>query len=88
MLIMKEFYERRIKDKTEWLAFINRQIEWHNKRLKESREFDKRISEKNGEKFKSCATRDHEKWRSYYYRQRKKYKAEIAEYQRKLASEN
>ena len=88
MLIMKELYERRIKDDTDLLAFINRQIEWHNKRLKESREVDKRISEKNSEKFKSCATRDHEKWRSYYYRQRKKYKAEIAEYQRKLASEN
>ena len=88
MLIMKELYERRIKDDTEWLAFINSQIEWHNKRLKESREVDKRISEKNGEKFKSCATREREKWRSYYYRQRKKYKAEIDEYQRKLASED
>ena len=85
---MKEFYERRIKDDAKSLEFFNRQIEWHNKHLKRCREVDKRISEKNGEKFKSCATRDHEKWRSYYYRQRKKYKAQIAEYQRKLASEN
>lgn len=85
---MKEFYERRIRDDMQWLAFINRQIEWHNKQLKRCREVDKRISEKNGEKLKSCATRDHEKWRNRYYRQRKKYKAEIAEYQRKLASEN
>ena len=87
-MTLKEFYESQIEAKTRSLDFFDSRIEWYNKRLKESREVDKRISEKNGEKLKSFATRDNEKWRSYYYRQRKKYKAEIAEYQRKLASEN
>ena len=94
----KSFLTDTIEWYTKQLKWDYEQIEWYTKQLKRTREEDREFiewvmanpnytsEEKEANKsYASSTTRDYTKWRNYYYKQRKRDRAQLAFYESELA---